>query len=227
MRLLGRGWRVAYAVMVVVLGLSLAGAASAQPAGKGKPGGATCPIDSAQDVQVVLDPGHGGDDPGAVANGIVEAELNLDIAQRVASQLGYATALTRYSNGTTIGNSERGDIANVCGALVYVSIHFNASSNPEVNYTQTFWGKKRKDLDFAAWMSAAVDNTYGLQSHGAGQFANGALLSATMPATLIESAFITNTDEAALLNGPGSGRRDQIAAAIATGIAAWLASQGY
>jgi len=48
-----------------------------------------------------------------------------------------------------------------------------------------------------------------------------------MPATLIESAFITNTDEAALLNGPGSGRRDQIAAAIATGIAAWLASQGY
>lgn len=226
MRLLGRGWRVAYAVMVVVLGLSLAGAASAQPAGKGKPGGATCPIDSAQDVQVVLDPGHGGDDPGAVANGIVEAELNLDIARRVASQLGYATALTRQGD-TTLGNSERGDIANVCGALVYVSIHFNASSIATDNYTQTFWGKKRKDLDFAAWMSAAVDNTYGLRSNGAGQFANGALLSATMPATLIESAFITNTNEAALLNDPESGRRDQIAAAIATGIADWLASQGY
>ena len=220
-----RGWRFVCAVLVVVIGFSLVGASvAAQPGGKGKPGGggASCPDGSAQ---VVLDPGHGGSDPGAVANGIVEAELTLDIALRVAAQLGYSTQLTRDSNGTTLGNSERGDIANDCGALVYVSIHFNASSNPEVNYTQTFWGKKRKDLDFAAWMSGYM--TLGIPNNGAGQFANGALLTASMPATLIESAFITNPGEAQQLSDPSSGRRDRIAAAIAVGINDWLAAQGY
>jgi N-acetylmuramoyl-L-alanine amidase len=220
MRLLGRGWRVAYAVMVVMLGLSLAGAAAAQPAGKGKPGGGgggmSCPTGTAQ---VVLDPGHGGDDPGAMANGIVEAELNLDIAQRVANTLPYSVALTRNDNGTTIGNSERGDIANACGALVFVEIHFNAG-DPGTNFTQTFWGKRRKDEAFAGHMNGYM-NALGIPNNGVGQFANGGLLAATMPSTLIECSFITNPDEAYLLTVDES-RKNQIAQAIADGIVAWI-----
>ena len=213
-----RGWHAIPAVLAVLITCSVAGAAvAAPPEGKGPGGGVGCPTGSAQ---VVLDPGHGGSDPGAVANGIVEAKLNLDIAQRVASLLAFTKALTREDNATTLGNSERGDIANACGALVYVSIHFNASGDPAINFTQMFWGKKRKDLEFASWMSSYMQ--LGIDNHGAGQFANGALRSASMPATLIECAVITNPDEAALLADPASGRRDQIAAAIAAGINDWL-----
>src|SRR3954451_7369794 len=92
----------------------------------------TCPVSTAQ---VVLDPGHGGDDPGAVNKsfGLTEAEENLTIAQQVASILqrdhGLTVALTRVDNATTLGNSARGAIANACHASLYVSIHLNAADD--------------------------------------------------------------------------------------------------
>src|SRR5688500_7265869 len=64
--------------------------------------GLHCPQPGAR---VMLDPGHGGDDPGAVneAAGLVERELVLDIARRTEARLeraGYSVALTRDDNAT-------------------------------------------------------------------------------------------------------------------------------
>jgi len=190
-------------------------------------GGVACPV--AGGARVVLDPGHGGSDSGAtatLANGSVlrEKDLNLDVANRAASFLtaqGVSVALTRYGD-TALGNSERGDIANACGASVLVLIHFNASSDSAINYTKTFWGKKRKDLDFSTHMNAALAaGISGVANGGVGQFAHGALLQATMPSTLAETVFLSNPAEAERLGDGTGARQREIAAALAAGIASW------
>jgi N-acetylmuramoyl-L-alanine amidase len=210
-------WRLLFAVLLLaVIAISNGSSAQARPVR-----GIACPTGTAQ---VVLDPGHGGTDTGAVNStyGLVEKALTLDVAYRVANLLSgsYTVALTRYDD-RNLGNSERGEVANACGALVFVEIHFNGSSNPDTNYTKTFWGKKRKDLDFSTTMSAAM-NSLGIPNNGVGQFANGGLLTASMPSTLVETVFITSDYEGQLLSNPDSGRIDQIAAAIATGVQAWI-----
>src|SRR5215207_9634699 len=116
--------------------------------------GLHCPEPGAR---VMLDPGHGGDDPGAIndAAGLVERELVLDIARRTATRLeeaGYSAALTRNDSATGYANTPRGVIANACHAVVYVSIHLNSFGEPEPNYAKTFWGIEEKDAAFASVM---------------------------------------------------------------------------
>ena len=184
---------------------------------------------------VVLDPGHGGDEPGAIntAAGLVERELVLDISQRTASLLeeaGYSTALTRDDSETWYANSPRGAMANLCHAFVYVSIHLNSFGEPEPNYAKTFWGIEEKDAAFAATMQTALVNRLqpgtALGDSGLEQLENGGLLTARMPAILVEPVFLSNPDEAARLADPRGERRDAIAEAIGDGVATWLASRG-
>ena len=184
---------------------------------------ATCPIPSAK---VVLDPGHGGPDPGAIndAYGLREADLTLAIATRVAEILraegGFTVALTRQDAGTELGNSQRGAIANACSAEVFVEVHLNASVDPEVNYAQTFWAVKEKDLVFSQVMNAAL-GSLGIPLNTVDRFDNGGLLRAKMPSILVESVFLSNPMEAeALVQRP---RREEISRAIANGIIAWFA----
>ena len=184
---------------------------------------------------VVLDPGHGGDEPGAIndAAGLVERELVLDISRRTASLLesaGYSTALTRDDSETGYANSPRGAMANLCHAFVYVSIHLNSFGEPEPNYAKTFWGIEEKDAAFAAVMQAALvarlQPGTALGDSGLEQLENGGLLTARMPAILVEPVFLSNPDEAARLADPSGERRNAIAEAIGDGVAAWLGSRG-
>ena len=181
-----------------------------------------CPAGSAQ---VVLDPGHGGPDPGAVYEtyGLLEKTLTLEVAERTASILrteyGFRVALTREDNATELGNSERGEIANACGAKVFVSIHLNASLDRNVDYTQTFWAEKEKDLAFSLVMNKAL-GALAIPRSAVDRFDNGALLHAKMPSVLVEAVFVSNPGEAKdLANGT---RQEGIARAIATGVATWL-----
>jgi N-acetylmuramoyl-L-alanine amidase len=178
---------------------------------------------------VVLDPGHGGVDPGAIneAVGLVERDLTLVIAQGAATVLrahGYQVALTRSDNATALGNSERGLLANAYSGSVYVSIHLNSFTQPEPNYVTTFWGIAAKDAAFAEVMQAALGDELrpgtNLGDSGVAQLENGGLLQARMPAVLVETAFLSNPEEAARL---ATGERlDQIARAIAHGVMDWL-----
>ena len=193
--------------------------------------GLHCPAPGAR---VVLDPGHGGDDPGAVneAAGLVEHELALDIARRTETLLetmGYSATLTRTDAETGYANTPRGVIANLCHAVVYVSIHLNSFGEPEPNYAKTFWGIEEKDAAFAATMQTALVS--GLQpgtelgDSGLEQLENGGLLTARMPAVLVEPLFLSNPEEAARLADPGGERLEAIARAVAEGVDVWLRSR--
>ena len=190
---------------------------------------------------VVLDPGHGGEDPGAIndAAGLVERELVLDIARRTEQRLddvGYSVALTRNDNATGYLNTPRGVIANACHAFAYVSIHLNSFGEPEPNYAKTFWGIEEKDAAFAEVMQLAMVSRLrpgtGLGDSGLEQLENGGLLTARMPAILVEPVFLSNPEEAERLADPAGGgatrspRRSPTASMSGCGHAAWVPSPG-
>lgn len=93
-------------------------------------------------ARVVIDPGHGGHDPGAQVRGLNEAELVLDIALRferlLAKEPGVEVVLTRRTN-TYVALEERTAIANRSSADLFLSIHANASANAEARGFETYF----------------------------------------------------------------------------------------
>jgi N-acetylmuramoyl-L-alanine amidase len=202
--------------------------------------------------KVVLDAGHGGTDSGAVsANGIREKDQTLEVATSLKGLLeggGCRVYMTRTTD-TNLTNTQRANKANsfkadVPGDYVLVSIHMNGSTYETVDYTTTLFGKWRKDKELA--YAVFGDNVnppkinppaYGLRTlpaaDGTGtiatrtpySFASGVLLKSNMPATIAETVFITNTDEANKLANPVTDeRRQEIAEALRGGIEHYLAT---
>jgi N-acetylmuramoyl-L-alanine amidase len=92
--------------------------------------------------RIVIDPGHGGHDPGARANGLNEAELVLDVALRLQKLLekqpGIDVTMTRETD-VFIPLEERTAIANREGADLFLSIHANASRNTRARGVETYF----------------------------------------------------------------------------------------
>jgi N-acetylmuramoyl-L-alanine amidase len=96
--------------------------------------------------RIVIDPGHGGHDPGAMGKGLNEADLTLDVALRLEKLLheeGLEVVLTRRDN-VYIPLEERTAIANRESADLFLSIHANASRNLAASGVETYF------LSFAA-----------------------------------------------------------------------------
>ena len=92
--------------------------------------------------RVVIDAGHGGNDPGAIGpTGLKESAVNLDVARRLADRLalryGFQVALTRDSD-VFVSLEQRAAHANGTTADLFVSIHCNAASNREARGISTF-----------------------------------------------------------------------------------------
>jgi N-acetylmuramoyl-L-alanine amidase len=117
--------------------------------------------------KIVIDPGHGGHDPGALANGLTESELVLDIALRLEALLeqtpGVEVVLTRRTN-EFIPLEERTAIANREGADLFLSIHANSHRQTAVRGIETYF------LNFAttpdAEAVAARENATSFQTMG-------------------------------------------------------------
>jgi N-acetylmuramoyl-L-alanine amidase len=92
--------------------------------------------------RVVIDPGHGGHDPGAKTKGLTEADLVLDVALRLekllSKQDGFEVVLTRRLD-TFVPLEERTAIANRQGADLFLSIHANASTNTSARGVETYF----------------------------------------------------------------------------------------
>jgi N-acetylmuramoyl-L-alanine amidase len=103
--------------------------------------------------RIVIDPGHGGHDPGAQGKGVTEAELVLDVSLRLQKLLekvhGVEVILTRQTDDF-VPLQERTAIANREAADLFLSIHANASANSQARGIETYF------LDFANNLSAAA-----------------------------------------------------------------------
>jgi N-acetylmuramoyl-L-alanine amidase len=183
--------------------------------------------------KVVLDPGHGGSDSGAVNTkyGLTEKEQTLDVANRLEALLegdGCTVYMTRTSNSQTLSNNDRYTYANTTGARILISIHMNGSTSASTDYTTTLFGKWRKDKELANTVFGslstlpAANGTGTIATRKPYSFASGVLLKSDMPATIAETVFITSDREGQLLsNGTGT-RQQQIAQALRVGIEDYL-----
>ena len=97
-------------------------------------------VDAVAGVLVVLDPGHGGDEPGAQTAYLREADIALDIATRMKNKLESANfeVLMTRSDDTTVPLLDRAKIANEAEADVFVSIHVNAAESKDLHGIETY-----------------------------------------------------------------------------------------
>jgi N-acetylmuramoyl-L-alanine amidase len=172
---------------------------------------------------VIVDPGHGGPDPGAVGiSGIQEKEIVLDISRQVASLLekqGVQAILTR-NDDRDLGLEPRVQMAERANATVFVSIHANAisMSRPEVNGLETYYYQSGSRL--AEVIHRNILQGTSVRDRGVRQARFYVLRRTSMPAVLIEVGFVTGREDAAKLATPAY--RSQMAAAIARGILQYI-----
>jgi N-acetylmuramoyl-L-alanine amidase len=132
----------------------LPGAAAVAPAARNASGGLSIARQLGLGVsRIVIDPGHGGHDSGAKGRGVTEAELVLDVSLRLEKLLlkvpGVEVLLTRRTD-EFIPLPDRTAIANRESADLFLSVHANASANPQAHGVETYF------LNFANNSSAAA-----------------------------------------------------------------------
>ncbi len=161
---------------------------------------------------VVLDAGHGGDDPGACSQGYQEKAITLDIVNRVIALLekddnikGYATRTTdvypSFNDRTNLGNSL---------ADVFVSVHINSASSEKANGTEVYYYSGADVVSARGISSSTLAST--LQKHLLAKLGSydrkvkredfKVVRDSKIPSSLCEIGFITNVAEGAKLNSP-------------------------
>lgn len=171
-------------------------------------------------IVVVVDPGHGGPDPGAVGiNGLREKDIVLPIARQVAAlleQQGIQAVLTR-ADDRDLDLEPRVQIAARANANLFVSIHANAISlsRPDVNGIETYYYSDN-GLRLAQVIHNSMVQSTGSLDRGVRRARFYVLRNTSMPAVLLETGFVTGRDDARRLADPDY--RNRMAEAIARGI---------
>ena len=176
---------------------------------------------------IVIDPGHGGKDPGALPKyrgQMAEEAIVLDISNRVGRLLGERGArviMTRTSD-RFLELQDRADIAERNRADLFVSIHADSAERKSASgagvhiYTQASSQSQK-----AALRMVSAFNRAGIECRGVFRNNYHVLREHSRPAMLIECGFLTNPGDARNLNS--AGYRAKIADAIADGIASYFA----
>lgn len=151
---------------------------------------------------IVIDAGHGGKDPGASKNGLVEKTLNLEITKYVKGYLDKELDIKAYYtrlDDTYPTLSERCKLANEVEADIFLSIHNNAFRESNLNGTETLYYKSQTKKQFNSKVFANIlqnnlVNSLHLKNRGL-KARNGlyVLRHTTMPAALVEVGFLTGS----------------------------------
>jgi N-acetylmuramoyl-L-alanine amidase len=193
--------------------------------------------------RVIIDAGHGGQDSGAIRNGVLEKDLTLDVARKLDRLLraqGLETVLTRAGD-ETVSLAGRAEIANRERDSIFVSIHFDEGGRAAATGVQTFYAARQVPAESGIrswlpfWQRVSSEPT-NLESQSLAGFVQQAMVARTQafdrgtraqqfyvvanvrhPAVLVEGGFLSNTDDIAKLQSEAY--REQLARAISEGIA--------
>jgi N-acetylmuramoyl-L-alanine amidase len=193
-----------------------------------------------QAAKVVVDPGHGGSDPGAVGiNGLYEKSVNNEIAYRLRDILidkGYEVVVTRETD-RTLSLQDRVEFARGSGADLFVSVHANAHPSKDVRGTMVLYhdaAKPNPDYPASDEMKALTPQSRHLAqlvlssvleqvpntNRGLLQSSAYVVRMGNIPSVLVETAFLSNAQDAKLLSS--SSIRAKYATGIANGILKFL-----
>jgi N-acetylmuramoyl-L-alanine amidase len=175
---------------------------------------------------VVIDPGHGGSDPGAIGiNGLRETNVVLPISldvSRILQQQGVTVYLTR-TDEREIDLEPRVALAERVSADVFVSIHANAisMSRPDVNGLETFYTPGSVEGQrLAQTIHNSILGGVSIGNRGVKNARFYVIRRTSMPAALVETGFVTGAIDNPRLADPAF--RRQMAEAIARGILQYL-----
>ncbi|HMM21615.1 MAG TPA: N-acetylmuramoyl-L-alanine amidase [Selenomonadales bacterium] len=175
---------------------------------------------------IVVDPGHGGNNPGATGNGSIEAANNLAVGLKLRDKLQQAGAkvyMTRETDrnvapvGSTLGEElqARVDLAESKGADLFVSVHSNDNPDPKIAGAMTFYSSG-KSSKLASEVQSALVQATGAANKGTSSATFYVLRNTTMPSILVEMGFVSNPQEAAKLND--NSYRNKVAQGVFNGL---------
>jgi N-acetylmuramoyl-L-alanine amidase len=173
-------------------------------------------------VLVIIDPGHGGKDPGAIGlQGLREKDVILPISQEVARILesqGVQVIMTRKSD-YFVSLEGRTDMANRVGADLFVSIHANSmgKGRPDVSGFEIYYYGNRGLSDA---IHRNVTRSVNIRDRGVKRARFYVLRHSRMPATLVEVGFLTGYEDSVKLQNASF--RSQMAQAIARGVLEYI-----
>ena len=186
---------------------------------------------------IVIDPGHGGSDPGAVGlNRTYEKTITLSMSLKLRdalAQKGARVVMTRttdvdvHSRNATAKQElqARVDIGQRAKADIFVSVHHNASTNRALGGISTYYTPKTQ---YDAMLAKAIQNRMasasGLENKGIRTAEFYVTKRSAMPAALLEIAFMSNPKEEALLNS--NWFQNKIVASIVQGIEDYFSQTG-
>jgi len=190
---------------------------------------------------VVLDPGHGGQDSGAMCGTVLEKDLALDVALRAAALLraaGLSTVLTR-DDDRYVSLAERASLGNREDNSLFVSIHFNDGARPTISGVETYYALQQSAspglFSWLPFLRRVDSGPVTAQSESLAGLIQAALVERTQavnrgtkpeqfyvianvrhPAALVEGGFLTNKADVTKL--ATAEYRQQIASAISDGV---------
>jgi N-acetylmuramoyl-L-alanine amidase len=172
---------------------------------------------------VIIDPGHGGSDPGAVGpGGITEKSVCLELAhalQRALWKKRYNAVLTRSAD-TDLLLAPRLAMIDKLNAELFISLHANSHTGPESFGTETYF-RNAHSQDFAAVVQEQITALMNRPNRGVKQERLYVIRHAKVPSILVETGFISNPIEEKLLGAPAF--QAEAAAAISAGVERYLA----
>ena len=166
------------------------------------------------DFVVVLDPGHGGSDPGAIQFGYRESDLVLAISSLVYDRLGQNAnvgVFTTRNEDVFISLTDRADFANALGADLFVSIHLNSFTTGVPNGTEVYYLARDDEQANSFTRRQAADIFQRNLVSDLGTFDRGVrtsnlsvLRNTQMPSVLLEIAFMSNQNDIAIVSNPAN-----------------------
>jgi N-acetylmuramoyl-L-alanine amidase len=167
---------------------------------------------------VVIDPGHGGKDSGAISQitGQKEKDLTLDVAKRVRSQLPDFKVILMRDDDTFVELDERARRADLHPDAMLVSIHFNSGPSPIRGPETYFWRVDSHGM--AVRLQKAMAAVCPSQTGNRGLVRRRIRLTRNprIPCVLVEGGYISNPQESVLIQTPAY--RQKLASAIAGAI---------
>lgn len=146
--------------------------------------------------RVVIDPGHGGSDAGAIRNGVYEKFITLDVAKRVEKMLkaqGYGVLMTR-SDDSYVSLQDRVAFSEAYAPDIFVSIHVNSSTSDSPNGIETHY-YHQESIPLAQTVHSSLISTIKANNRGTFKSKFYVINHTTSPAILIEIGFLSNYGE--------------------------------
>lgn len=185
---------------------------------------------------IVLDPGHGGSDPGAIGMvlGVTDAEVGLNVCNALKPMLeaaGAKVVMTRSDANGFLSVGERAQLSNNVNADLFISVHANSTKpNTKPYGTQVYYYAPNTSLTLAAQKPIRVELAQLVSDNIKGQTGRksdiytknlGVLRENDSPCILVETGFLSNAEEEALLADPNY--INKMAAGIYQGVVQYYA----